>query len=360
MEPIVKKIVLIWSAVLAVTTVLMLLILLQGELSLTSTLIIFLIVIKFLAGFGLPMGICSFVIIVLTRFEKWFSGEEKRANLKRFLIFIVFVLIVVLIYQGPYKITDGILHPGGTDNILDIILYVYGIASLFLTVYIWPLLKNKFFVYKTIGEKDVLTKSVKQTVQGIKTRFQSWRKQYAKVELQKQVSLKEQLDELRRQIAIFTFIFLGIGCLIFTPFSAIFIFIWLRIYLTYTSKRPLKFETLLLIGACIVIMVIALLQPFIPQLTVLFASIFQNSYYWVYTAQFIGLLISSLLYISHLLRPILQERKKRKMEELKKESKDLKKERGELQQSQKDLLKEKKKLEKEIKKTKQEKSTDKS
>ena len=338
----------------------MLYILLQGELSLTSTLIIFLIVIKFLAGFGLPMGICTFVIWVLAHFEKWFSGEENRANLRRFLIFIVFVLIIVLIYQGPYKIITGILNPGVNDNILDLILYVYGIASLFITMYIWPLLKNKFFVYKTIAEKDVLKKSVTQTFQGIKTRFQSWRKQYAKVEIQKQVSLKEQLNELRRQFAIFTFIFLGIGCLIFTPLSAIFIFIWLRIYLTYTSERPLKFEIFILIGACIVIMVIALLQPFIPQISVLFASIFSNYYYWVYIAQFIGLLISSYLYISYLLRPILQERKKRKMEELKQESKDLKKERGELQQSQKDLLKEKKKLEKEIKKTKPEKSTQKS
>jgi MFS family permease len=353
MEPIVKKIILIWIAILAVTTCIMLYILLLGEFSLTSTLIVFLVVIKFLAGFGLPMGLSTAIIFVLTHFEKWFSGEENRANVRRLLIFIVFVLIIVLIYQGPYKIITSILNPGVNENILDIILYVYGIASLFITMYIWPLLKAKFFVYKTIGEKDVLKKSVTQTIQGIKTRFQSWRKQYAKVEIQKQVDLKDQLNEVRRQIAIFTFIFLGIGCLIFMPLTAIFIFIWLRIYLIFTSERPLKFEIFLLIGACIVIMIIALLEPFIPPITAMFGLIFSNYYYWVFIAQFIGLLISSLIYINHLLRPILEERKKRKMEELKQESEDLKKQRGELQQSQKDLLKEKKKLEKEIKKTKQ-------
>lgn len=353
MDPIVKKIILIWIAILAATTCVMLFILLQGDLSLNSTLIIFLIVIKFLAGFGLPMGLSSFIIFVLTHFEKWFSGEENRANVRRLLIFISFILIIVLIYQGPYKIITSILNPGVNENFLDIILYVYGIASLFITLYIWPLLKTKFFVYKTIAEKDVLKKSITQTIQGIKTRFQSWRKQYAKVEIQKQVSLKDQLNEVRREIAIFTFIFLGIGCLIFMPLSGIFIFIWLRIYLIFTSERPLKFEIFLLIGACIVIMVIALLQPFIPPITAMFALIFSNYYYWVFIAQFIGLLISSIIYINHLLRPIWEERKKRKLEELKQESEDLKKQRGELQQSQKDLLKEKKKLEKEIKKTKQ-------
>jgi hypothetical protein len=332
-------------------------ILLRGELSLTSTLIVFLVIIKFLAGFGVPMGVSTFVIWVLAHFEKWFSGEENRVNLKRFLIFIVFVLIVVLIYQGPYKIIMSILKPGANVNILDLLLYVYGIASLFITMYIWPLLKTKFFISKLIAEKDVLKKSVTQTVQGIKTRFHSWRKHYAKVEIQKQVSLKDQLNEVRRQIAIFTFIFLGIGCLIFMPISAIFILIWLRIYLLYTEKRPLKFEIFLLIGACIVIMIIALLEPFIPPITVMFDTIFSNYYYWVYIAQFIGLLISSIIYISHLLKPILEERKKRKMEKLKQKSEGLKKEHEELQQSHKDLLKEKKKLEKEIKKTKQDKST---
>lgn len=357
MEPIVKKILFIWIAILAGTTCLMLYILLLGELSLTSTLVVFLVVIKFLAGFGLPMGIATFVIWVLTHFEKWFSGEENRANLRRFLYFIVFVLIVVLIYEGPYNIISSILNPGANESILSILLYVYGIASLFITMYIWPLLRNKFFMYKLIAEKEVLKKSVTQTFQGIKTRFQSWRKQYAKVEIQKQISLKDRLNEVRRQIAIFTFIFLGIGCLIFMPLSGIFIFIWLRMYLIYTDERPLKFEIFLLIGACIVIMIIALLEPFIPPITAMFSMLFSNYYYVVYIAQFIGLLISSMIYIYNLLKPIWEERQKRKLEELKQESEDLKKQREELQQSQKDLLKEKKKLEKEIKKTKQEKSS---
>jgi hypothetical protein len=310
LEPILKKISLIWIAILAVTTCLMLYILLQGELSLTSTLIVFLVVIKFLAGFGLPMGLSTFVIFVLAHFEKWFCGEKNRANVKRLLLFVVFVLIIVLIYQGPYKIITSILKPGANLNFLDIILYIYGIASLFITMYILPLLKNKFFIAKLIVEKDVLKKSVTQTVQGIKTRVQSWRKQYAKVEIQKQVSLKEQLNEVRRHMAIFTFFFLGIGCLVFMPLSGIFIFIWLRIYLIYTSERPLRFEIFLLTGACIVIMVIALLQPFIPPITAMFDTIFSHYYYVVYIAQFIGLLISSIIYISHLLKPILEERKK--------------------------------------------------
>ncbi|MDD1779062.1 MAG: hypothetical protein LUQ65_12925, partial [Candidatus Helarchaeota archaeon] len=66
MDPIVKKIILIWIAILVVTTFLMLYILLLGEFSFNSTLIVFLVVIKFLAGFGLPMGLSSAIIFVLT------------------------------------------------------------------------------------------------------------------------------------------------------------------------------------------------------------------------------------------------------------------------------------------------------
>jgi len=360
MESIVKKIILIWIALLAVTTCLMLLILLRGEISLNSTLIIFLIVMNFLSGFGMPIGVSSFVIFILTKFEKRFSGEENRARLRYFLVFIIIVLIGILIYEGPYKITLSILYPGIPANIIDWILYIYGIASLFLSIYIWPLLKNTFFVSRTIAEKDVLKKSIKETFQGIKTRFMSWRKQYAKVEVQKQVTLKEQLNEAQRHVAIFTMIFLGVGCLIFTPICAIFIFIWLRIYLIYTEKRPLKFEIILLSIASIVIMVVALLEPFIPPLRAFFSSILEQNNVFTTIAQFSGLLISSIIYINYLLKPILQERRKRKFEELKKESKDLKKQHEDLKQTHKDLLKEKKKLEKQVKKTKPEKSTPKS
>jgi len=350
----------------------MLFILLMGKISFNSTLIIFLIAIYFLSGFGTPLGISTFVIFVLNRFETRFSGKEKGANINRFLLLITIFLIGLLIYEGPYNITLSILHPGASKAIVDWILYVYGIASLFLTIYIIPLLKKTFFVSTTIEEKDIFKKTVKEAFQGLKTRLQSWRKQYAKVELQKQLSLKEQLKEVQRHIAIFTMVFLGIGCLIFTPLFAIFIFIWLRIYLTYTSKRPLKFEIILLLIASIVIMVLALLQPFIPELKSLFTSQYYNL--WINIAEFAGVLISSLLYFNYLLKPILQERRKRKIEDLKKASADLKKasedlkkqhadlkkEHDDLKQSTKYLLKKKRELEKKVKETKPEKSAPKS
>jgi amino acid permease len=223
-------------------------------------------------------------------------------------------------------------------------------------------LKNTFFVSITIAEKDVFKKSVKEAFQGIKTRFLSWRKQYAKLEIQKQVNLKDQLNDVQRHFAIFTMVFLGIGCLIFTPLCAIFIFIWLRIYLTYSDKRPLKFETILLLIASIVIMVIALLEPFLPNLRSFFNSIFEQNSIWTNIAQFSGLLISSVIYINYLLKPILQERRKRKIEDLKKASADLKKqhadlkkEHDDLKQSTKYLLKKKRELEKKAKETKPEK-----
>lgn len=350
LEPFVRKLAIIWGVLLGVTTALMILILTRGEASITlnSTLVIFLVVIKFLAGLGTPMGLATLTIIAFTRFEKWFSGEKNRANVRRFIYFILFVLIVLLIYQGPYRITTSIINPGAGQNFLDIILYVYGIISLFLTVYLMPLWKERFFVYKVSTEKDALKNAVSATVKGVKTRFLTWRKEYAKVELQKQTTLKGRLDELRREIAIFTFIFIGIGCLIFTPLCAIFIMIWLRIYLLYDDKRPLRYEVHLLITASAVIAVIAVMFPFLP---LTFYDTILNYSYLIFIAQFIGLSISCFLYMSELLRPILQDRRKKKMKALQEEKKGLKKEQKNLQKSQKSLQKEKKKLEKQLQKS---------
>lgn len=359
----------------------MLFLLLRGERSLNFTLVIFLVVIKFLAGFNLTMSIGSFVIFVLTKFERLFEGENNRKKLNRFLFFIIFIFIILLAYQGPYKITTSVMAANDIlnifksqivnflsifipninitppDNIFDLILYIYGIVSLILTVYIIPILRNKFFVYKIIAEKEVLKKSLQDSFKSLKTRFLSLRKKYTEIEVQKQVSLKEKLKELRRHLAIFTLIFLGVGCLTFTPLCAIIIFLWLRTYFIYENERPLKFEEYLLIASCIVIMTISVLLPFplILELTS-FYRIIQNYYYFVYISQFIGMLISSILYISLILKPILESRKKQKIKHLSKEKGEIKKSYDELHESHKDLLKEKKKMEKQIKKLESSKS----
>jgi hypothetical protein len=344
MESVVKRILVIWLVLLAITTSLMLLLLLTNhQTSLTISIAIFWIAIRFIAGFGFTMGICSMVIFILTKFGRLFEGEKNQGNLKRFLIFIIIVFIIIVIYQGPYKIYTAITNPTSTDNIFDLILYVYGIASLFVNVYILPLWKKKFFVMQTITEKEVLKKSVKESINGLRTRFLSWRKRYLDLELQKQFNLKERFNEIRRNLAIFILIFLGIGCMVFTPICAI------GIYLVYITTRPLKFEAYLLMISCIVIMTISILLPFLP-LFADFYTVFKTYALGIYIAQFIGYLIASLIYILQLIKPMLEERKKQQMKDLKKKSEDLKKERDELQKAHDDLMKEKKKLEKQVKK----------
>ena len=381
LESNVKKVAIIWIIILSVTSVLMLFLLLTGERSLNWTLGIFMVVIRFLAGFGTTMSIGTFVIFVLTKFGRLFEGEDNQKRLNRFLYFAIFILIVLMIYQGPYKIITSILpetnpleilkinlinffgifiptlHLPTPDNILDIILYVYGIASLILTVYIIPLIKDEFFVQEIIHEKEVLKRSVKKSVDNLKTRILSFRKKYTELEVQKQVSLKDRIEELRRLLAIFTLIFLGIGCLVFIPLSAVVIFMWLRIYLIYTDERPHRFEEILLIVTCSIIMAIALLLPFplILELTP-FYKIIQDYYFFVYISQFAGLLIASILYIHLMLKPIREAAQKKKFEDLKKEKGDLEKSYDDLQKEKKKLEKEKKKMEKEAKKLKSSKS----
>lgn len=347
MESVVKKILVIWLVLLAITTSLMLFLFLTNhQTSLTISIVIFWTAIRFIAGFGFTMGICSFVIFVFTKFGRFF---ENQANIKRFLIFIIFVFIIIVIYQGPYKIYTAITNPTSTDNIFDLVLYVYGLASLFINVYILPLWKAKFFVAQTITEKEILKQSFKSSIQGLRTRFLAWRKRYVDLEVQKQFNLKDRFNEIRRNLAIFILIFLGIGCLVFAPIGAIGIFLWLRIYFIYNTTRPLKFELYLLMISCIVIMTISILLPFLP-LFADFYAVFKTYALGIYIAQFIGYLIASLIYILQLIKPMLEERKKQQMKDLKKKSEDLKKERDELQKAHDDLMKEKKKLEKQVKK----------
>jgi len=320
-----KKLFMIWIIILAATTVVMLFLLLTGEASLNFTLVIFLMVVKFLAGFGTVIGITSAIIFVLTKFEGLFKGEEHKKNLKMLLIFMLLILIVLNVYNGPIKIVQSIINPKkDIDNIFDKIMFVYGIVSLFFSLFIHPIWKGDFLVATTPTTGDNIKKGLKSASRGIKKRFFTWRKNYAKAELQQQLGMKEFMTNLRQHLAVIVLPFLGAGTVVFTVICAIFIFTWLRIFV-FKERKLVKLEFIFLACACIGISVIAVLLPFVFDQTPFYSTI-QAGYFGTYIANFAGLLIASIIYLRKMLGPIIEKRKKAQIKEKKAEQKEAEKE----------------------------------
>lgn len=317
---------------LGITTVLMLFLLLTGETSLNFTLVIFLVAVKFLSGFGIILSIVSFGIFVFQKFEEQFKGEENKKKLKAFQILLIVLPIVLIVYYGPWKISQSFIEQGAQDNIIDKLIFVYGICSLLVTLYVVPLVQGEFTTVTTVSTGEMIKSTLTKGVRGFKKRMFSWRKNFAKAQLQDQLSLRDFLDLWRQRLAVVALVVLGVGSLVFTPITVIMIGMWIRVYFL-TERRPFKFEIALLVGAALALAVIAALIPFILEFTPFYATI-QTNYYWVDVAYLCGLAIASVLYLHRMLRDPLAKRKERKKEE---EVEDLKAEKERLEQQVKEM-----------------------
>nr|MDO8118847.1 hypothetical protein [Candidatus Sigynarchaeota archaeon] len=347
-----KKIAIAWIAILGVTAAVMLLLLLTGDRSLHFTLVIFLIVVKFLAGFGNVIGIAGATIFLLTKLESMFKGEENKGRLKLFLFVMVLIIFVLLVYQGPYKIISSIIKgTSSSDNLIDNILFVYGIISLMWGLYIRPLWKGDFLSVTTVSTGEMIKKGFSSFKDRIKKKVYEIKKEYAKVEITEQQRLQEHLKTIRQQLAVVMMLFLGAGTLVFTPICAALIFGWLRIFY-FTNRKPFKYEIAIIVGACVAISAIACTMPFVIFLTAFYIAI-QSGYFWTYIASFTGLLAGAIVYLRKYLGPIMAKRKKQQIKNLKEEKAELEKEKAELEKQKKKISKESQKLKKQVAKSKE-------
>nr|MDO8115477.1 hypothetical protein [Candidatus Sigynarchaeota archaeon] len=351
MDPWEKKLAMTWGIVLAATGAVMMFLLITGEASLNFTLVIFLMVVKFLAGFGTVIGISSFVIFMLTKFADKFNGEENKKKLNLLLFSAVAIILFLLVYQGPYKIIQSFLVTGDTDNIIDKLLFIYGIVSLMFSLYIKPLLKDEFIAVTTVTTGDMIKKGLSGTASNIKKKFFAWRKDYGKVERAEQEQLKEYLNVFRQRLAVVMMLFLGAGNVVFTIICAIFILGWLRIFY-FTKRKPFRYEIYLIVGACIAICAISTLMSLVLDKTPLYVTI-MGAFFFTYISQFLGLLIAAILYLRRLLGPRILKRKAQQIKNLKEEKADLEKKKEDLEKERKALLKEQKKLKKQVGKSKE-------
>lgn len=327
-----------WIVVLIAANAVMLLVLLLGVTSLNVTFVIFLVVVKFIAGLGTIIGIISFLIFVLKKFADKFSGDGGKKKLNGLLAFAVILIIGLLAYQGPVKLVQSALNPGNVDSIFDQLLFVYGIVSLLATMYIKPLWKDELLALTTVTTKDM----VKHEWDRVKNVTRAWvygrKKEHGKAELVVELSLKQEMQLLRQRMALVFMLPLGIGTVVFTPVAAVMILAWLRTFV-YTERPLFRFERGLALGACVAITGVASIIPFTFELTPLYAAI-QSGYIALYIAQFTGMLIAAILYLTKLLRPILRRRAAAKLKAVSKEREALAKERDQLAKERKQLLKE--------------------
>ena len=323
MDSYLKRSIITWCITLTLSTVLMVVFLIFRGSFLEYISLIYLIIIKFLSGFGLILSITSIGIFVLKTFSAKFKGNPNRMAI--FLVIIILLPVVLLVYGG-ITIYRSNISEDYTTNLLNRIIFVYGIGTLMLSLYIIPLIKGNFADVTVVTTGDMIKNSIGDGVRGLKKRFFKIRKDLGKVQLQDQLKIKEYLEMWRQRLATVSLVLLGIGFFVFTPICVVFLIVWYRIYFL-NARKLFKFEVVFLMIAMIISVIISVVFPFLPE-SVLFGQILSQSLLVQNIFYFIGLLLVSFLYFRKFFIMNFKDwrtnYKTRKIKDLKKREKDLK------------------------------------
>ncbi|MFX0030151.1 MAG: hypothetical protein ACFE8B_13150 [Candidatus Hermodarchaeota archaeon] len=282
---------------LGITTVLMFFILFSANI-LSISFLLFFWIIKFLSGFGLILSIANGFLIVLDK------TKEKMAKNKKFVNFIVVFQIIIpliLIIYAIYAIFSSYYEWGGTQTGIglwfNLILYIYGIVSLLLTLYVIPLIREEFQEAAEKGFFKRFKKGAKEVGRGIKKKYYGFRKEYAKKQIQDQKTLKDLLEVWRNKFALYLLIPLAIGTLIFTPITFICLLFWIKVFII--DKDPEIYERYALLVSIICSGLIAVLSPILRF--ELYISI--EDYLWTINVFYlIGIVLASIIFVNKLLK----------------------------------------------------------
>jgi len=274
------------------TTIIMLWLLISGATILLFTNVIFFWAAKFLSGFGLILTVTSAFLFILNLIAERIEKKEVR-------IFIIVQIIIpiILIIFGIYKIFSSLTPSGTPDSGLaywiDIALYIFGIASISLSLYIVPLIKEEFEDAATGGGLFTrIKRGAKKAGRKVKKKYYAFRKQYAKAHIQDQTTLKEILAVWRNRLAVYLLIPIGIGSLVFTPAAFICIVFWIKIFII--DEDPKVYERIALLISIFTIILIA-------SLSYVFEWVFYteiSQYFWTIEIFYlIGIITSSIMFI---------------------------------------------------------------
>jgi MFS family permease len=290
-------------------------------------LLVFFWAVKFLSGFGILLSIANVFLIVLKKFKERFGKKE----LTIFNIIQIVVPLILIIYATYQVITSfiskTIISQTGFWFWFGLLIYLYGILSLLLNLYILPIIRDEITEAAELGKLNWWKRGAKKVARGIKKKYFELKKEYASAQVQDQMTAKEILDLWRNKFALNFLLIIGIGSIIFTPITLVCIIFWFRVYIFFRSKIK-TYEKISLLISLIFIGVITLIFPFLPS------SIYINiaNYYWTANLFYlIGIVIASIIFVKKLLS--LQgitiaaqkiKRREKKIEELEEEKEELK------------------------------------
>ena len=329
---------LLYFVVLVASSLLMIFNIIFDFLCLDLFLLIFFWAVKFLSGFGIILSVANIFLIILKKFKEKFG--EKELN-----VFNIIQVVVPLIFIG-YAIYNVVVSYfdrviiGGTGfwYWVNLLIYLYGILSLLLNLYILPIIRDEIAEAAEIGKLSWWKKVAKKVARGIKKKYFELRKEYASAQVQDQMTAKEILDLWRNKFALNFLSIVGIGSILFTPVTIICIIFWMRIYIFFRSKIK-KYEKISLLISLIFIGIITLILPFL-NLSI-YADI--SDFFWIANLFYlIGIVIASIIFVKKLLTlqgmTIAEQkikRREKKIEELEEEKEKLKKKLAEKEESEK-------------------------
>ncbi|TXT58140.1 MAG: conserved membrane protein of unknown function [Promethearchaeota archaeon] len=248
---------------------------------------------KFLSGFGLIISIGNGILWILNRFTEEFGEKEVR-----YLVIFQMIIPGILVIYAIYTIFSNLppqtpQTPQDFTYWLDLILYVYGILSLILTLYILPLFREEF---EDAVDQGIISKAkskAKKVGRGVKKRYFSWRGKYSKVAIQDQMSINEVLEIWRNRFAVYLLLPIAIGALIFTPITFICILFLLKI-LVLDIGEPKPYERIALLVSMAFIAAIAILSYVFNWI---FYSAIAGLTWTIQIFYLIGIVVSSIIFI---------------------------------------------------------------
>ena len=278
------------------TTIFMILEFVFGFVALNITFLLFFWVMKLLSGFGLIITVANGILWILSRFTEEFSKKHVQ-------ILILTQVIVPGIFVGYaiYSIVSSLppaIPPTGIQYWLDLLVFLYGIISLMLTLYIIPLFQEEFQEAVDIGLIKRVKRGTKKAGRKVKKSYFIWRGKYAKAHIQDQKSLGEVLDFWRDQFAVYLLIPIAIGSLIFTPIAFICIIFCLKI-IVIDKGEPKFYERIALLISMIIITTISCLSYTFEF--VFFTSI-EPLFWTIQVFYLVGIIISTGILINQFIR----------------------------------------------------------
>jgi len=244
----------------------------------------------------LILTVSNGILWILSRFTEKFTKKHVQA-----LIIIQVIVPGIFVGYAIYSIISSLppaIPPTGIQYWLDLLIFLYGIISLMLTLYLIPLIREEFHEAVDMGIIKRVKRETKEIGRKMKKGYFNWRGKYAKAQIQDQMTLGEVLDIWRNQFAVYLLIPIAIGSLVFTPIAFICVIFWLKI-IVFDKGEPKFYERIALLISMICITTIACLSYTFKL--VFFTSI--EPFFWtIQVFYLIGILISTGILINQFIK----------------------------------------------------------